>query len=255
MRAFPSKTFLLGEYLVLEGGPALVLAHPPAFHGGQGPGAGFAPASPAGRLALARGLDPKQFFFKDPHAGRGGFGASGAEFLTVAHALGCGEPWQTWELYRELGLPGSGTDILVQAFAPAEKISFVYVDQETRTLELRPPAALGLELTLFHTQKKLATHEHLATKLPSLAGAAAIVREEKNLVRAVRAYAEILESNGLVATHSQAALQDLKAEPTVQAAKGCGAMGSDVLLVLGQGAKLEPWAKRHSLVEVLRVPI
>jgi mevalonate kinase len=102
----PSKTYLTGEYAVLVGGSALVLNTGPRFELrasrksavsgsqaqsvaiGDGVVAGIPEAAPAvgwlkQREPLLRGW---QLEFIDPHAGRGGFGASGAQFVLV-HAF------------------------------------------------------------------------------------------------------------------------------------------------------------------------
>src|SRR5688500_3763546 len=58
-RTCPGKVFLLGEYSVLAGGDALVLAVGPRFKLALGEGFDPAPQSPAGRLlsyAIARGM-------------------------------------------------------------------------------------------------------------------------------------------------------------------------------------------------------
>jgi mevalonate kinase len=109
----PSKTYLTGEYAVLVGGSALVLNTGPRFELralrkaavsgsrpqalgsqarsvviGEGVVAGIPEGAPAigwlkQREPLLRGW---QLDFIDPHAGRGGFGASGAQFVLV-HAF------------------------------------------------------------------------------------------------------------------------------------------------------------------------
>src|SRR5262249_7567087 len=87
----PSKTYLLGEYIVLEGAPCLILNTPPYFKA-EFPSTvknDFHPKSPAGLL-----LEENADFFKndtveffDPHEGKGGFGASGAQFIAAYAAL------------------------------------------------------------------------------------------------------------------------------------------------------------------------
>ena len=84
----PSKTFVLGEYSVLHGGPAILLASEPYFslrleekNENKNP---FHPLSPAGKLwELEPLLKTKSYLFSDPHHGLGGFGASSAEFIAL----------------------------------------------------------------------------------------------------------------------------------------------------------------------------
>ena len=86
----PSKTFLLGEYVVIHGGPALVLTTEPRFtlyallqktqrqidiHS----------KSPAGKWIEQHADFYQQYHlqFNDPHQSKGGFGASGAQFILL----------------------------------------------------------------------------------------------------------------------------------------------------------------------------
>src|SRR4051812_26828373 len=74
----PGKVFLLGEYAVLAGKPAVIAAIPPRF--GLRAGRSLpVEKSPAGRLlaSVGEGLARR---LADPHLGSGGFGASTAEF-------------------------------------------------------------------------------------------------------------------------------------------------------------------------------
>lgn len=86
----PSKTFLLGEYAVLHGGAALVATTRPEFIVDMDfvvrpSSEGVRFAGPAGRLhenlSLSSGLRIQQFL--DPHFGKGGFGASSAQYISV----------------------------------------------------------------------------------------------------------------------------------------------------------------------------
>ena len=93
----PGKTFLVGEYLALEGGPSVVANTHPSFRfrwtleqadgGAARIEHGFHPESPAGkflnRLNASRllGTEKATIEFHDPHYGKGGLGASTAEFL------------------------------------------------------------------------------------------------------------------------------------------------------------------------------
>jgi mevalonate kinase len=91
----PSKTFLTGEYAVMVGGPALLLNTGPRFkfsadHTGTSEAVitGIPAGSPADTWLKQRAplLEGWKLSFEDPHGGRGGFGASGAQFLFV-HAF------------------------------------------------------------------------------------------------------------------------------------------------------------------------
>src|SRR4051794_11791453 len=78
------KVFILGEYAVLGGLPALVGTVSPRFKMFLSQTQDFIhPDSPLGRLqswAKKMGLPDLGFRFEDPFEGRGGFGASTAQF-------------------------------------------------------------------------------------------------------------------------------------------------------------------------------
>lgn len=274
--AFPSKTFLLGEYAVLKRGPAILLGHGPLFEAELTSGGAtqipFHPDSPAGRW-LARFPFAGAIEFRDPHRGAGGFGGSGAEFLAAWYSRrelprSVGERMRAaqaaWRDSREF--PGSGADILTQSYGVnADDAFLLHMDFGAETPELEPlDRRLGLHLSLFHTGRKLATHEHLA-ELPSLpqeeftdlvteAAEALRARNPKWFADAMQTYGETLAKLGLLAAHSREALERLP-RTGVRAAKGCGAMGADVLAVLHTGANLSPWARENSLAEVARLPV
>ena len=276
---FPSKTFLLGEYAVLQGGPALLLGHPPLFSASLESGAAsavpFHAESPAGKWAAAHPL-PGRLAFRDPHAGKGGFGGSGAEFLSAwAATLGedvpaAGEPhaifaWNAWEDFRALGGGGSGADILCQAFGVnrAEPF-FLRADITGRSLTELFPARAGGQLTLFHTGRKLATHEQKTPSALPLAELAELTARACECLEAglfpgfaecLTAYGQKLAGLELRAPHTEAALAGLQGMAGVLGAKGCGAMGADVLVVAHEGVDLAPWAGQNSLETILTVEI
>jgi hypothetical protein len=119
----PGKVFLLGEYAVLQGLPALVAAVGPRFSMGVTPrtpaseedgrgfdGDEFHPQSPVARLIdWAQDLRAPhcRLSFGDSHRGQGGFGGSTAQFALAYRAFAELGSWDTdlpkvWKLYREL---------------------------------------------------------------------------------------------------------------------------------------------------------
>lgn len=192
--SLPGKVFLLGEYAVLAGVPAVVAAVGPRFRihagfgaservGTQSLGAGragtqFAEASPAGRLLkLARdcGFPEISLRFEDPYQGHGGFGASTAQFGLLYQLYSQVGDWErrwdkVWKLYRELtatsvrvALPPSGADLAAQwrggvtLFDPAGFASDVW--------PLLPMSAWSNVLVFSATAlpgRKVATHDHLS---------------------------------------------------------------------------------------------
>jgi hypothetical protein len=134
----PSKTFLLGEYVALNGGPCLILTTPPYFQiafqqktfqkSPPSPLSPFSPYSPAGKW-----IEKHRDFFKhyhidfsDPHEGKGGFGASSAQFIGVYQAIYPIEKTREyienlleayWETFpKDTQVLPSGADIVAQIF-------------------------------------------------------------------------------------------------------------------------------------------
>lgn len=269
----PSKTFLLGEYAVLQGGPAMLVTHGPQFESdvqAKSPKPAFVSTAPAGLLAKKLGVDTHRIQFTDPFAAQGGFGRSSAEFLAVLasskNKSGFTEKecWEARDLYISLAA-GSGVDVLVQAFGCGEGPMLVGVDIRGKKLNPLPMPTLGVQLTLLHTGKKLPTHEHLKKAQPPdveslapivIAGEAALKQKDKQkFAQALLDYGKVLAGAGLQADHSRDAVLGAMALPGVLAAKGCGAMGADVIAVVHETPISPDWCKAHSLAEVTQLKL
>jgi mevalonate kinase len=262
------KVFLMGEYAVLGGLPALVASIGPRFSGSlhnmTERDGDHHPESPVGRLLRwtreHRGLR-YSFHFKDPYQ-IGGFGASTAQFAIAYKAaaieLGLEHDWQSiWRFYRDLvvveGIAPSGADLVAQLhggvnlFDPA---SITCVDlwatfDWSRLLVFSPSA---------QSDRKVATHKHLkeffseSSKVPTVTGhsqlfsrlaiplreglAAIEQRSIYGLGQAMNEYAEVLAEFGLEARATFEDRQAIGASPGVCGVKGSGAMQADVILVL-----------------------
>lgn len=285
----PGKTFLVGEYLALDGGPSIILTTEPRFvlratrsrGSGQAkarrlPGAGrphtFAGASPAGRLFVRHEADFSgwSFRFEDPHRGAGGLGASSAQFLLMYNWLmkttNLDPDLYDWERLLEEyrvcawngeGHPPSGADIVAQC-AGGGVCEF---DGRQLTVRRHGWKFPRLTFSLLRTGVKLATHEHLKRaksapydSLREIVRQASLAfndRDENALVKAVVHYGEILAASGLTAESTLGLLSALKSQvPGALAAKGCGAMGADVVLVLhdrDKEAAITAWAGSKGL--------
>lgn len=272
--SFPSKTFLVGEYAVLDRGDvdALLIAHPPLFRATYGvSGAAFHPESPAG-LWLKEFPAQSAIGFQDPHESKGGFGGSGAEFLAAWFAgkeppVTPGErqtfAWNAWQSSRRF--PGSGADIFTQAYGVNRtEHFFLTVNFGQRTCDELPARNTKGLLSLFHTGKKLPTHEHKrppTLPMPKLRELARSTVDSFRtgdftyLAKGLQDYGDALASLGLLASHSEEALRSLKDVKHVFGSKGCGAMGSDVLLVAHTGSSLDDWAREFSLAHVGSFPV
>lgn len=267
----PSKTFLIGEYAVLRGGPALILNTEPRFElqarqvkvdsstegtvGRNTPARydvrSLSPQSPAAKWLELRAplLNGWQIDFIDPHAGRGGFGASSAQFLLV-HALttflqsSVGRAVQgydqqaLWNDFRVLtGERASGADVVGQTVG---QVAFLHMEPIAAEARGWPFADLGFAIV--RTQNKLNTHEHLAAlepeRLATLPSIAALGLESFHMgltdtfVKVIREYAGELRKLDLQSAASQDMTDRLQKKEWCRAAKGCGAMGADTVLVL-----------------------
>jgi mevalonate kinase len=249
----PSKTFLIGEYAVLRGGPALVLNTGPRFEfsavrGARGV-AGIPAGSPAAKWIEQRAplLSDWQIQFRDPHEGLGGFGASSAQFLFV-HALttllqiSVSRAVEGLDLKALLndfkvlvGGKASGADVLAQAVGQVAVVS----DGAARAKGWPFP---DLQFAILRTGGKVQTHLHLADldlepaqrliePAHHVTDAFAAGSAEK-FVQAVREYAITLRELHWQAPSTVALLQRFEDQAWCKAVKGCGALGADTILVL-----------------------
>lgn len=290
----PSKTFLFGEYLALRGGLCATLQTEPRFElhvkqGGEGRCEGIHPHSPAGQWVRQNSAQfaAWDMEFRDPHQGRGGFGASSAQFVMVyvaGHLMQTRpQDWsrslgaeKVWRKFREVATASegeaqpSGADVVGQYLGGVSRFSF----QPFQVKSQDWPFA-DLDFALLRTGKKISTHEHLkllkdrpfhalVEPVNRLTESLKTHREELFL-QAFKRLAQALEEESLLAEESREQLKILRARPEVLAAKGCGALGADTLLllyrpqqrqaieVLAEGMGLELVATRSDLSPGLQV--
>lgn len=249
--SIPAKTFLLGEYLALQGGPAILLTTSPCFEVtiDAAEKNNIHPNSPAGLLLKKFELQQKISFF-DPYRGIGGLGASSAEFIGAYYAstLKLGKPFKSrelidvyWEIFAEYntnGIRPSGYDLLAQV---ADGCVFLNRNQSEQQIFSWPFD--DMMFVIAHTGTKLATHDHLKSlvlrdALPLLSPIVMLgknafeLKDSHKLIEAVNAYYQKLLCLGLVAEKTQEHVSHLLQLDGVLAVKGCGAMGVDVLLML-----------------------
>jgi mevalonate kinase len=249
----PSKTFLAGEYAVLAGGPALIFNTEPRFtftavKGETGSVLGIPAGSPAAIWIEQRSplLKDWKIEFSDPHAGRGGFGASSAQFLfvhalstllqiSVSRAVEGLDLKALWNDFKVLsGGRASGADLMAQATGG---VALVH-GADTRAEAWPFP---DLEFAVLRTGNKVATHQHLQEldrgPLEHLIAPANLVTERfsagsaDKFVQSVQAYSMMLRELHLQAPSSLALLKKIEEQTWCKAAKGCGALGADTLLV------------------------
>ena len=269
--SFPGKTFLIGEYAVLQGAPAILVNTKPRFTFSfqlkkrnkncsisdiasdssvkKSTVQMYHPRSPAGQWLM---LHPKvmpfyDIFSQDPYRGKGGFGFSSAQFgfvyllsqirggqnLSKDHLL------SVWKSYRSLnfdGLVPSGADLVSQWVGNVCLFSFDPFN--VRSVSWPFP---DLDFFLIHTGEKLNTWEHLKvlskrgfSKLSSLAEKAIVNMDscdKEGFISTVDEYALFLEKENLVHEKTLWFLKKIRKLRYVMTAKGCGAMGAEVVVL------------------------
>ena len=259
------KVFVLGEYAVLAGRPALVASVGPRFSLSMGGTRLFDEQSPAGRLlkwARSQGASTTElrFTFGDPHGGLGGFGCSTAQFALVYSALADDLKWpqeweHVWRLYRDLmgdagALTPSGADLVAQWCGGVS----LFDPSAIQCVDVWSSLAWGNLIVFSATGqpgRKVPTHEHLQAlsrsggfmgpndellhvlEEPLIRGIAAVRDSDfGGLGQAMTEYADVLWNKDLEAPAAHEDRRVLSALPGVLGVKGAGALLSDAILVL-----------------------
>lgn len=277
----PGKTFLVGEYLALRGGPSVLICSEPRFVLNLFPkktksesSQVFHPDSPAGKFLK----DHSHFFshwrmeFHDPYQGIGGFGASTAQFalcymaeLIMREGELSSDDLQWAELLRDyhlyaysgVGEPPSGADLIAQLTG-----GLVLFNGQTLSVESVEWQFKDIGFLLFHTGEKLATHDHLKSKLEipvdvlrasaDQVSRAIALADSSAMALGVQCYGDGLASQGFLSEVTSVKIKWLvanakttSAESPILAVKGCGAMGSDVIALIykktDEFPKAEAW--------------
>lgn len=251
--SFPGKTFLIGEYAVLEKAPAILVNTKPRFYFSITKGNCtnyFHPESPAGQWLKKYPQISESYCIEswDPYYGEGGFGLSSAQFNLVYLLDGFlkGELpekidlFKMWKAYRSLEFSGqkpSGADIISQWMGDL----CVFVPEPFKTHSVKWPFP-DLDFFLIRTGVKLNTWEHLNqiqtgkhfSHLSVLAKQGVTYVENsdtENFVSILKEYADCLEQENLVHEKTQNFLNELKKIKQIITTKGCGALGAEVVVV------------------------
>jgi mevalonate kinase len=263
----PSKTFLCGEYGVLAGGRALVVTHEPRFQltcthsvspRSHSPG-WLHPESPAGKLFALNLENLKDFDFEflDPHSGKGGFGASGAQFVLlhefIRHLKNQTDKILPGVLLKEFKSldpsKSSGADVLAQTLGQIAQLDLTF-PQNSRG---RPWPFLNLEILVIPTGTKSNTFEHLSSlderalnRIKELSENVVNAFEAHNqnlFLSSLNQFKEGLITEGFCLSSTQSLISSFEECPGVKAIKPCGAMGSDTILMVIESAQLQPAQK------------
>lgn len=258
--SIPAKTFLLGEYAALMEAPAILLTTSPCFKFslGKGEPSLIHPSSPAGLFfrKFLPALDLAEIRWADPYLGKGGLGASSAQFIG-AYLTYCQltnqKPEQKILLqtyyqfaWKGIGLKPSGYDVIAQT-----QNQCVYINKQENQFLSYDWSFNDIAFLLIHSGQKLATHEHLQglnldsnsivslTKITEEARLAFETNDSSYLIKAINDYQKNLADLHLVAPHSLEQIKKLRNQFDFLAIKGCGAMGADILLILLPSAELK----------------
>ena len=250
--SFPSKTFLIGEYAVMEGAPALLVNTQPRFqfdiqYPVQKSFHPFHKNSPAGLFIEENKKVFSSVSIRYAQNYGQGFGLSGAEFNCVylLEALFSGDSVEDIDCFDILGkylsflaskgsVP-SGADVVSQWLGK------VCIFSRPSIAESIDWPFRNLSFALIRTEENLQTWKHLEnlkqknfSQLQEISiNALEAVRSssESLFIQSVKDYAEALEKENLVHSATKKVLQGFNSYPEVLAAKGCGAMGAEVISV------------------------
>jgi mevalonate kinase len=260
----PAKTFLIGEYGVLDGGQALLVNTRPRFQlkvnsSSENNCHGIHPLSPSGKWLRMQApyLNKLDIEFEDPWKGSGGLGASSAQFL-LSHAL--------LDLIKEkfeflisekyinsllksyfdtlddfnISKP-SGVDLVSQFIG-----GICYVEKERGLSHQLSWPFPSKNFLIFKTNKKMNTHEHLSSlivtdlKEAKELSSKAIYFFKKNewsaFSESVNTFHKYLNQKKWVSEYTHKWIETIKKWSEVEAVKGCGAMGSDTLVIFSDEA-------------------
>jgi mevalonate kinase len=233
--------------------------------------------APAGKLWRDHLSDHLGLSFIDPHQGLGGLGASTAQFVGVYLMWTKQKPSEVnvqhfYETYLRYawnteGISPSGYDALAQLMGTqyGEKPNRYQLDliQNDNYPQIKDSLSssnhftfsqASMALILVHTGIKCPTHEYLS-KLQLSDTLELLSREvihawkalksletshdARGLMNAIQSYYKALNVQGWVAPHTQELVKQIKHWEGVGAVKGCGALGSDVLLLLVQSEQVD----------------
>lgn len=253
-----SKTFLVGEYNVLFGGDGIVLINEPNFSltaakSDKSSLTGIPPKSPGYKFYEAHKDVFRNFSinFEDPHKMRGGWGASSAQY-SLLYKLFLRLTDSSFDVnhflneYQKLSKSGevlpSGADCLAQF----ENHNICY-RSKTRSYENLDLNFLNLGIHIFKTKNKVTTYRHLKTLDNLKTDNLQFFTEQtynaiKNIDEAafcdsVQEFFRELEKMNLVIPETSALVREILKLDGVKAAKGCGALSADTILVVYEKSK------------------
>lgn len=270
----PAKTFILGEYAVLDGGSAIVLNTAPRFavriqKNSKAPLLDLEKNSPAGQWVKKNSHDFQavQLDWINPYGHQGGLGFSSAQFnILYAYSSILREggidqikPQEVWRNYRSLHFEGflpSGADVITQWIG-----GVCVFEQNPLSVETLTSSFPDLSCFILKTGERFETYKYLkefqlsdVSDLKKIAqeGVTAIKqRDELAFIEALNDYRKGLQAKNYVSPKSQEILEKIGKIKSIKAYKGCGAMGSETLIIFFKKQDEENVKKEISFLECL----
>ncbi len=251
----PSKTFILGEYGVLDNGPAILFNTSPRFKcriskSTKNFNIDLSKKSPANQWVEK---NPFEFSgasleWTDPFNGSRGLGFSSAQF-NILYAYSCFvrgdsiekiQPQKLWRTYREMKFEGwlpSGADVISQWVG-----GVCVFEQDPLSVESLTATLPEIGFFVLKTGERLETHKYLKTlSLPDVSDLKKIAqkgvdgmksKKESEFIDSVQEYGEALQEKNFVTDKTKKILKKLSGIKEIKACKGCGAMGAETIILL-----------------------
>lgn len=267
----PSKTFLIGEYSVLNQGSAILLSTTKLFqltiYNCENLLVDFAidENDPSYKFTVNHPniFAKKKIVFTDPYDGKGGFGSSSAMFLMLYkfYIQNIGVPFdyqnflqEYWKYSSKKGTRPSGADCVAQ-----NNMGITFFDPKNFNVETLHWKFKTLDFAIFKTKTKIKTHLHLEEieninidlESEVLSAKESLLNgDSEKLARSINDSHKILLSNNLVFEKTTYYINILLQNDEVLAAKGCGSLGADALIVLTRKKSLENVKKLAEQLEL-----
>lgn len=226
--------------MALDGGPAIVYSHEPSFTFELVEGSGehpFHPQSPAGRF-IKNNQDffaKHNIFFSDPYQGRGGFGASTAQFIGCYLSLNSMSiPMMPEEIFKAVDVYCSlfsAEEVVPSGYDVAAQMGsgFAVINKQERNIDFVSWPFANVDLTLYKTNDKQNTHEHLKAvsvgDKASLRVAAQLVvktfvqKDLPSFLQGLQLFSLALQKNNLIYSATENELKKITAQPNVLSEK------------------------------------
>ena len=224
--SLPSKTFLIGEYAVLNKGCGIVINTSPRFK-----------------------FENKKFF--DPHKQKGGFGASSAKWI-FSKDLKNVDPLSTIfdfvkDSWNGEGIKPSGVDVLSQLFGGVFLIDLSSMNYKILDWKF-------YDFFILRSEVKIETRKHLKKltdlnkfkRLTEISVKAheAFLNSNKVFFEHLKEFDLELTKQNLCFTKTQDTIKKIRSFDEVLYARGCGALCADTIIVFLKPNKAEVALKK-----------